>query len=169
MRRALAIAGRALDFGIAACLGCAALVLVALVVCVGLEVVLRYFFDAPTKWVTEFSEYALLWLAFFAGAWVLREEGHVKVEMVIEELPRRSQHVLHVVTSLVGAAVCALFSWVSASYVLEVYNSGELLFKAIVLPKWTVMVIMPPGLALLALQFLRRAFRPPPAPGQSAF
>lgn len=169
MRRALAIAGRALDIGIAACLVVSAVIVAGLVACIGLEVVMRYFFNAPTRWVTEFSEYALLWLAFLAAAWVLREEGHVKVEMVVDVLPPRARQVLHVATSLVGAAVCALFCWVSTSYVVEVYGTGELLFKAIVLPKWAAMAIMPPGLALLALQFLRRAFRPAPAPGLGGF
>jgi TRAP-type mannitol/chloroaromatic compound transport system permease small subunit len=52
---------------------------------------------------------------------------------------------------------------VSAAYVLEVFGTGEFLFKSVQLPKWAVMAVMPLGLALLALQFLRRALRPPPA------
>ncbi len=162
-------AGRVLDAAIAACLVVAVALIVALVFCVILEVVMRYFFNLPTRWVTEFSEYALLWLAFLAAAWVLREEGHVRIEMVTENLSPGGQRFMHVLTSLVGAAVCALFCWVSASYVIEVYGTQEVLFKSVQLPKWSVMVIMPPGLALLALQFLRRAFRAPPAPGQGGF
>lgn len=169
MKRLLNGAGRALDAAISACLVAAVLLIVALVACVILEVVMRYFFNLPTRWVTEFSEYALLWLAFLAAAWVLREEGHVRIEMVTENLGPAGQRFMHALTSLVGALVCALFCWVSASYVVNVYGTGELLFKSIQLPKWAVMVIMPPGLALLALQFLRRAFRAPPAPGQGGF
>jgi TRAP-type C4-dicarboxylate transport system permease small subunit len=140
----------------------ATLILAALVVCVGLEVVMRYFLGQPTRWVNEFSEYALLWLAFLAGPWVLREEAHVKVEMLTDTLSAEWRHKLHVTTSIVGAAVCALFCWVSAAYVLEVFGTGEFLFRSVQLPKWAVMAVMPPGLALLALQFVRRALRPPP-------
>jgi TRAP-type C4-dicarboxylate transport system permease small subunit len=156
-------AWRLLDIVIDAFALAATLILAALVVCVGLEVVMRYFLGQPTRWVNEFSEYALLWLAFLAGPWVLREEAHVKVEMLTDALSSEWRHKFHVTTSLVGAAICALFCWVSTAYVLEVFGTGEFLFKSVQLPKWAVMAVMPPGLALLALQFLRRALRPPPA------
>jgi TRAP-type C4-dicarboxylate transport system permease small subunit len=157
-------AWRLLDIVIDAFATLAVLILVGVVVCVGLEVVMRYFIGLPTRWVNEFSEYALLWLAFLAGPWVLREEAHVKVEMLTDALSPEWRHKFHVATSVVGAAVCALFCWVSTAYVLEVFGTGEFLFKSVQLPKWAVMSVMPPGLALLAIQFVRRALRPPPAP-----
>jgi len=165
MPNALRAAGRLVDVLISAC-GLLALILVAaLAICVGLEVVMRYFFGAPTRWVIEFSEYALLWLAFLAGAWILREEGHVRVEMLTELLPPPWQRKFHFVTSWLGAGVCAVFFWVTTDYVVRIQQSGEMLFKSVPLEKWTIMAVMPPGLALLALQFVRRAFRPPPAAG----
>ncbi len=93
----------------------AVIIVAALAICVGLEVVMRYFFGAPTRWVIEFSEYSLLWLAFLAGAWILRAEGHVRVEMLTETLSPRWQRRAHFVTSWLGAGVCAVFCWVSAT------------------------------------------------------
>jgi TRAP-type C4-dicarboxylate transport system permease small subunit len=168
MPGALRAAGRLLDVVIDAFALVAVLILVALVACIGLEVVMRYFFGQPTRWVNEFSEYALLWLAFLAGPWVLRDDAHVKVEMLTDALPPQWQHGLHVATSLIGAAVCALFFWVSIEYVLEIRNTGELLFKSLVIEKWVVMAIMPPSLALLALQFIQRAWRTPRPPAVAA-
>ena len=78
MKEASRLAGRLLDAVITAFAAVAVLTLVALAFCVSLEVVMRYFLGMPTRWVNEFSEYALLWLAFLAGAWILREEGHVR-------------------------------------------------------------------------------------------
>ena len=146
MPNALRIAGAVVDALITFSGALAAILVAALAICVGLEVVMRYFFAAPTRWVIEFSEYALLWIAFLAGAWILRAEGHVRVEML-------------------GAVVCAVFCWVSATYVLGIRASGEMLFKSVPIEKWAVMAVIPPGLALLAIQFARRAFRPPPAAG----
>jgi TRAP-type C4-dicarboxylate transport system permease small subunit len=155
---------RLLDLVIDAFALVATVILAALVVCVSVEVVMRYLLGQPTRWVNEFSEYSLLWIAFLAGPWVLREEAHVKVEMLTDALSPEWRHKFHVVTSIVGALICALFCWVSMAYVLEVYGTGEFLFRAVQLPKWAVMAIMPPGLLLLAIQFMRRALRPPPAP-----
>lgn len=136
-------------------------ILVALVCGVTFEVVMRYAFNKPTRWVVEFSEYALLYLAFLGGAWVLKEEGHVKVELLIEVLPPHIREALHVITSLAGAGVCGLFCWVSSQYIWEIYSSGEILFKSVLVKKWAIMAIIPPGLLLLTLQFVRRAFNKP--------
>jgi TRAP-type transport system small permease protein len=158
-------AGAVVDALITACGLLAAIIVAALACCVALEVVMRYFFGAPTRWVIEFSEYALLWLAFLAGAWILRAEGHVRVEMLTELLSPAWQRRLHVVTSWLGAGVCAVYCWVTADYVLRIRDSGEMLFKSVPVEKWAVMAVMPPGLALLAIQFVRRTLRPPPAAG----
>jgi len=161
----LRTAGKVVDVLITAC-GVLAVIIVALLAfCVGLEVIMRYFFNAPTRWVIEFSEYALLWIAFLAGAWILRQEGHVRVEMLTEMLSPRLQRVLHAVTSWLGAAVCAVFCYVSTVYVIRIFESGEMLFKSVPIERWTIMAVIPPGLALLAIQFIRRAFQPPPAAG----
>ena len=151
--------GRALDLAIMACALLAVGVLVALVFSVAFEVVMRYFFNAPTRWVVEFSEYALLQLAFLGGAWVLREEAHVSVEMLVEILPRGARSFLFVATSLVGAATCGLFFWVSLTYLIGIHNAGEVLYKSVQVKKWAVMAVIAPGLLLLTLQFLRRAWR----------
>lgn len=147
-----------LDALIMACAVLAVAIMVMLVACVCYEVVMRYFFNAPTRWVVEFSEYALLQLAFLGAAWVLREEAHVSVEMLVELLPRRGREILFAATSIVGACTCALFFWVSLTYLVGIYESGELIFKSMVVKKWAVMAVIAPGLLLLTLQFARRAW-----------
>jgi len=165
MDSASRVAGRVVDGLITAFCVAAVIIVAGLAICVFLEVGMRYFLGTPTRWVVEFSEYSLLWLAFLSGAWILREEGHVRIEMLTELLSPRWQRRMHRVTSLMGAAVCAVFCWVSTSYVAGIQASGEILFKSVPIEKWAVMAVMPPGLALLAIQFVRRAFRPPPAAG----
>ena len=154
-------ADRLLDGALHVFVVAAVAILVALVCAVTFEVVMRYGFNKPTRWVVEFSEYSLLYLAFLGGAWVLKEEGHVKVELLIDMLPTRVRETLHTITSLVGAGVCGLFCWVSAAYIWEIYGTGEILFKSVMVKKWLIMVIIPPGLLLLTLQFIRRAFAKP--------
>jgi len=168
MRGRLRAVNAIIDGLITACGLLAAAIVAALAGCVALEVVMRYFFAAPTRWVIEFSEYALLWLAFLAGAWILRAEGHVRVEMLTEALSPSWQRRFHVATSWVGAGVCAVLFWVTTDYVLRIRESGEILFKSVPVEKWAIMAVMPPGLALLAIQFVRRAFRPPAAAGAGA-
>lgn len=133
----------------------------ALLLCLGtsvvVEVVMRYFLNRPTRWVVEFSEYMLLYMAFLGGAWVLRSDGHVKIDLLVEMLPPSVQATLYRITSWVGALVCGLFFWSSASFTWETFESGEVLFRAVHVPKWAVLLVIPVGLFLLMLQFVRRA------------
>jgi TRAP-type C4-dicarboxylate transport system permease small subunit len=166
-RGGLAALGRAFDRLIIGLSYLAGGILLFMGAAVLYEVFMRYLFNAPTRWVIEFSEYMLLYMALLAGAWVLKGEGHVKVEMLVDALPRKARAVLHVVTSWVGAFVCALFFWYSASLVLEQFMTGEVLFRAVHVPKWAVLVSIPIGLLLLTAQFIRRAFHVPGAEGEA--
>ena len=154
----MAALGRAFDRVITALNYLAGCILLFMAGAVLYEVFMRYLFNAPTRWVIEFSEYMLLYMALLAGAWVLKQEGHVRVEMLVDVLPQHVKAGLHAVTSWIGAVVCALFGWYSASLVWETFWSGEVLFRAVHVPKWAVLVSLPIGLLLLTLQFIRRSF-----------
>ena len=54
-------------------------------VIVNIEIVSRYF-GRPTTWVAEISSILVLWIPFMIGGWVLRREGHVKMDLLIDLL-----------------------------------------------------------------------------------
>ena len=58
------------------------------------EVLMRYFLERPTFWAVDLSEYAMLWAAFLAAPWVLRCEGHVRVEVFVERRGGRRPQLL---------------------------------------------------------------------------
>ena len=64
---------------------------------VAASIVSRYFFSKPWGWVTEICEYILLYVAFLIGAWVLKHEEHVKMDLIINRLPLMMivNHVAH--------------------------------------------------------------------------
>jgi TRAP-type C4-dicarboxylate transport system permease small subunit len=132
--------------------------LLLMTVSVGYEVFMRYFRNQPTAWVVDFSEYALLYLALLPAAWVLGEEGHVRIDLVERVLPGRARLLLNTVTSVVGVAVCAIFCWSSAALTWDTFRSGEILFRAIHVPKWLIIAAIPIGMLLLTIQFGRRAW-----------
>jgi TRAP-type C4-dicarboxylate transport system permease small subunit len=157
-RRWLSVAGQVLDSMLITLTYLAGGLLLFMTGSVVFEIVMRYFFNSPSHWVVEISEYMLLYIAFLTGAWVLKREGHVKIDMLVKALPPRAQAVLNTVTSGIGFLVCSLFFWVSFSLTWETFVTGEVLFRAVHVPKWAVLVVIPVGLLLLALQFVRRAW-----------
>ncbi|PON17846.1 hypothetical protein C2W62_11000 [Candidatus Entotheonella serta] len=51
-------------------------------------------FRAPI-WILQYTEYILLWLTFLGAAWLLREEGHIRIDTVISRLGASSRRNLN--------------------------------------------------------------------------
>ncbi|MFC2047610.1 TRAP transporter small permease subunit, partial [Chloroflexota bacterium] len=77
----------------------AILIIIAMLI-VAIEVVMRYLLHHPQVWVVETTEYILVWFTFLGAAWILKKEGHVKVEIITARLSPRVQAVLGIITSI---------------------------------------------------------------------
>jgi len=63
------------------------------------EIVMRYFFKAPTIWVMEVSIYLVIASTFLAFAFVLIEKAHVKVDFITNYFSPRTLILLEIITS----------------------------------------------------------------------
>ena len=148
-----AIFDRAL--GLFAIMAAAVIIFMMLSVCA--EVVMRYFLNRPIIWVVEFNEYALLYATFLGTAWVLKREGHIRLELVVEQLRPRARAMVGIITSVLGTIFCGVLVWYSAlstcdHFLRGVWSSASMLE----VPTAYVLVIIPVGSFLISIQFLRR-------------
>ncbi|MFC2047546.1 TRAP transporter small permease, partial [Chloroflexota bacterium] len=109
-------------------------------------------------WVIEVGEYGLLYMSFLGAAWVLRREGHVKMDLVLNRLKLRSQVLLNVITSILGAIVFLIVTWYSAHFTWDLFQLGYIVDAYLDPPKWPIMAIIPVGSFLFSIQFLRRSY-----------
>ena len=137
-------------------LACALILLAILAVSVG--VVMRYFFNCPIVWVLEICEYILLYIVFLGTAWVLREEGHVKVSFLVDRLSPKTQAMVNVITSILGIAGCLALSIYGTQVTWDYFQRGVPTLEFLKLPKFLVLMIIPIGSSLLTVQFLRRSY-----------
>ena len=122
------------------------------------DVVMRYFLNRPIQWTTEITEYSLLFIAFLGAAWVLKREGHVGMDLIVNRLGRRVQALLNAVTSSIGALIWLTITWFSVKATWEFYELGFFFFTPLRTPKFIIISIIPIGSALLFIQFMRRAY-----------
>ena len=73
----------------------AGVVTVFVMLAINYEVFMRYFLNRPTLWTLEISEYSLVYITFLGAAWVLRKDGHVKIDLLVRVLKPRSQIILN--------------------------------------------------------------------------
>jgi TRAP-type mannitol/chloroaromatic compound transport system permease small subunit len=62
-----------------------------------IEIVMRYFFDAPTCWNNELTQMIFGTYAVLAGGFVLLRNGHVHVDLIISNFSRRTQALLFII------------------------------------------------------------------------
>lgn len=132
--------------------------LIFLMLSVGWEVTLRYFLGRPTSWVVEFAGYILLYIPFLVAAWVLRREGHVRMDLLLVRLSPKAQALINAITSFLSAIICLILTWSGVKITLYLYKTGYKTPTILMLPKWIISVIIFVGSFLLFIQFLRRAY-----------
>ncbi len=129
------------------------LIFTTVAVCYGIAT--RFFFRSPSIWVAQTTEYALLWIVFLGTTWLLREKGHVCVDIIYAGLGEKKKTWLDLVMNAVAGAACAVLVYFSTSYVCECISRGVNDVRAVTIPKWWVFFIIPIGLFLLTVQFFR--------------
>lgn len=127
---------------------------------VSTTVVTRLFFRAlATGEVGQVNEWGLVYITFLATAWLLREEGHVKMTIVLDGLSPRNQVRLNVITSILCAVGCLIIACYGAKVTLELFQVGYATWGVLTVPKFIILAVIPVGCFLLFIQFLRRAYR----------
>ncbi len=121
------------------------------------EVVARYVFGRPTMWALEYSIYSQVLLVALSAAYVLREEGHVAVGLVLERCSERRRNWLICTSSIAGACYCAVLTiqmWNTASWSFRVNTASETMG----VPLAPLQFVLTAGMCLLGLQFLARSY-----------
>ncbi len=122
------------------------------------EVVSRYFLGRGSIWVIEFSEYSLLYITFLGTAWLLKKDGHVKMDIVLSRLNPKTRFLTDGITSILGAIFCLVIAWAGAAVAWDHLQRGLHQPTLIAPPDFPIFVIIPVGSFLLSIQFLRRAY-----------
>lgn len=146
----------------------AGLAVLAIVVLITYDVLMRFFFDQPQLFVDEAASFLEVLVIFGGLAYAFRTGTHVRVDLLTTHLPRRARARLRALALGLGLVFLAIVIWTTAQSALTAYRYGRV--SAVMLyPLWAPMLVIPLGLALLAVVMLialaaqLRALRSPKA------
>ena len=127
-----------------------------MVIMVATGAIMRYGFDRPLPFPDEYSGYMLVLITLVGAGYVLRERGHINVDIVIRMLPPRVAGWLTVVTDL-ASLLCVIVLILQTVNVVSIsFATGrESIMGSMRTPLGPVQLLMPIGLVLLAIEFLR--------------
>ena len=84
----------------------AALLLLAMVIVVTGDIVLRNTVSKGFVWANEVSEYSLYLITLLTAPWLLRRGQHVRLDLVLTAVPRRIAWIMEAVGDIIGFVVC---------------------------------------------------------------
>jgi len=133
----------------------AGFLMAAMMVIICLDVLLRNLGYQSSAHFFTFTEYALLAVPCLGAPWLVREKGHIYVEILLMALSPRPRAA---VTWIIGAAcvvVCAVIAWYGFAVTISDYLQNEKDVRSLDMPRWIVVGFIPLAFAMMALEFLR--------------
>lgn len=138
-----------------------ALIIIPLTFVVIYEVVMRHFFNAPTRW-----GYDTLWMLYSAqfmigGAYTLLRKGHIRIDIVYITLSPRGKLIFDVIVyAVVFLFTTVLFTWAGVRFAAEAWATNERLSTTNwFFPSGPSKTIIPIAFFLLSLQCLAELTR----------
>ncbi|NNF80521.1 MAG: TRAP transporter small permease [Rhizobiales bacterium] len=138
----------------------AGIALAALALGITADVFLRNLGIANFAWLLEVSEYVLFISTFLAAPWVLRENAHVSVDLLLTGLAPSLRKFLNAVANLLGIGICATLTWYALRVTRDGIERGDMIFKELVVPEWPFLAVVAVTGALLVAEFVRRLVQP---------
>ena len=123
------------------------------------EVFMRYVLQMPTTWVNEISEMFLIYTTFFGAAWVLRMDGHTKVDILITIMSERRQVIMGIIQDIFSLFFCVVFAWLTwESFWDAVVTQERTAGGLFSIPLWIMYIVIPFGCLLLIVQLIIKIF-----------
>ena len=121
-----------------------------------MDVVLRYFFNAPTIWAMDVNTMTFTGICFLAGAYAMLHDTHVKLDILYRSWSPRRRIIADLITlPLILAAVCfVIWKGVDALWwAIKINQHGQSYWGP---PLWPVKLCLPLGAILLFFQGLAK-------------
>ena len=136
------------------------LTLMACVILVNLNIIMRYFFSMPIRWSEEVVTSLFVWTVFIGSAYAYRKHQHLGVDIVLNILPERVRRVVSGVMAIVELAVLVMLTVISSQYVYHLIFSRSGAVKMVLtdllrVPKWWTGIAVPIGFGISTFHSIR--------------
>jgi len=133
----------------------AGILMVAMMAMIVVDVALRNLGYQSSAHFFTFTEYFLLLIPLLGAPWLVREKGHIYIELLIAALPPRVRRTLLVLIVLACIAVALILAWFGGAITVQDYLANEKDVRSFDMPRWMLMASMPLSFGMMALEFIR--------------
>jgi TRAP-type C4-dicarboxylate transport system permease small subunit len=135
------------------------IVMIAMVVHIMVEIILRSFFATSTHVAEEFVGYGLAAVIYLALGHSLNQGGLIRVDLVLIRLPTRVRRLVEIVIILASFAAMLFVAYFVGRSVLRHYERGTVSWTIAEVPFWIPEGIVFLGIVLFQLQLVAYLLR----------
>ena len=125
---------------------------------VTIDVLSRKFFGITYVYLFEMTEFTLLWMTFLGTAWIMKNNNHIRVDLVVNRLNPRHGAIVIAVASILSVLILILMTGYSAWLTWHDYQTHFTLSTLLKPVKWPVEIIIPIGFLMLLIQLIRNTY-----------
>ena len=155
---------RAYDRIITGLATCAGLIIAATGLLIVYDVITRNLGLQPPASTVALTEYALLYFTMAAAPWLVRNRGHIVVEVAYQRLPVELQYHLGRAILTLCALIALTIATLAGVLLVEAIANREIEIRSLEAPRWVLFAPLVGGFGLMAVEFLRLLAR-----GESVF
>lgn len=122
-----------------------------------INVVLRYFFGKPMSILDEFSVYFVVWGILAGVAVALRNNHHIKVDILYNTFSIKNKRYVSIISNSVGLAFTMFYTYFGFELVNNYIMSGQRSTDS-QFPLWIVNLIMPISGLMLGGRFIEKLY-----------
>jgi C4-dicarboxylate transporter, DctQ subunit len=133
----------------------AGLLMAGMMVSICVDVIVRNMGFQSSAHLFTFTEYALLMVPCLGAPWLVREKGHVYVEIFLMSVGERFRRVMTFAVGLGCVLVCGLIAWYGFDVTWTNYVRSDVDVRSMDMPRWMVVIFIPIGFLMMGIEFLR--------------
>lgn len=137
----------------------AGVLLAGMVLMITTAVLMRYYFGLSVGWSTELAEYFIYLVVVLGAPWVLKNDGHVVVDVLVCNLKPATRRRLRIFVNLLGAAIGVAFFYYSFLATVENFVKGTETIRIMPIPRYLPLMFLPIMSILFVFQFLRKGWQ----------
>lgn len=141
------------------CCDLAGVMLAAMAVLIGVEILVRTVFGASTMIADEYSSYLFVWVTMLGFVHALQSGAFLRVDNVVARLSPRGQAASEGIAAIAGMAVTAVCSYATGLLWLNSWSFGTVSIQPSATPLYLPQAILPVGFGLLVVLYAASAVR----------
>ena len=138
---------------------CAGFLMAMMMISICVDVLLRNLGFQSSAHLFTFTEYALLIVPCLGAPWLVRERGHVYVEIVLMHLSAAKRRRMGHVIGGFCIVVCTVLAWYGFDVTWTNYVRRDVDVRSMDMPRWMIVIFIPLSFAMMAGEFARHMLR----------